>query len=147
MKSMFLFVTLLLSVSAFAQVRIGVQVGRPLPPPPYGRPYPAPYPSRPTAPPAQVCFYEHKNFSGQVFCLYNGQNVDNFKTIPFAGRSSFNDAVSSISIPPGVVVTVYEDAYFSGRRITFNQSVSSLSDVYDGGYNWSNEISSVSFGY
>lgn len=163
LKFLFAIVALVtITESTFAQISIGINLPgrRPAPAPrypgpgprPYPVPYPAPYPGprypapRPYPTPApypvqQVCFYEDDNFQGRSYCVYPGQEIANFKDI------GFNDRVSSIAIPRGVVLTVYQDAYYTGRRLTLQSDVYSVRAYNDAYFNWNDQISSVSFGY
>jgi uncharacterized protein with FMN-binding domain len=49
-----------------------------------------------------------------------------------------NDAVSSLTVPSGWTVTLYEDSNFSGGTVSFTSNVSALSS-----YSWNDKASSI----
>ncbi len=51
---------------------------------------------------AKVCFYELENFSGESFCAYEGESQSPI-------NSDFDNEIKSISIPPGMVITLYDE--------------------------------------
>ncbi|PVU26844.1 hypothetical protein A8M56_21210 [Yersinia pestis] len=53
----------------------------------------------------KVCFYMDDDYNGESLCAAQGNSV---ASIP----DKWNDRISSISIPHGLVVTVYEDVDF-----------------------------------
>jgi hypothetical protein len=76
-----------------------------------------------------VCFYTDSNFRGASFCLsrWDRNGVANLD------RTGFNDKISSIRIPRGVIVTVYEHANYGGQR----------RDYYDDVYNLSGDFNDI----
>jgi hypothetical protein len=109
---------------------------RPVPyPAPRPVPYPIPYPQPTPGPSYQAaCFYEDDNFRGRSFCVEPGQVVSNLSSY------GVNDRFSSVIIPQGMSITVYEDASYSGQALTLYGHVSSLSDY---GRFWNDRISSL----
>jgi len=87
--------------------------GRPGPGP--GRPGPGrpPGPVRPT-PDAQVCFYEDANFSGQSFCMSEGQTINNL-------NGPWNDRISSMRIYGNLEVSLYADSEYRSPMGTFTR--------------------------
>lgn len=103
--------------------------GRGPQPPPPGRPGPRPGPGPRPQPPRggdQICFYEDANFRGARFCMNQWD-----RSIANLDRTGFNDRISSIQIPYGMTVTVYEDAGFSGARRDFSNSISNLDGFFN----------------
>ncbi|EKN3343132.1 peptidase inhibitor family I36 protein [Yersinia enterocolitica] len=64
----------------------------------------------------RICFFEDENYQGRSICAHQGQAVSNLKT-------EWNDKISSIIIPLGMVVTTFKDINFSGENLTFKESV------------------------
>ncbi|WP_026018099.1 peptidase inhibitor family I36 protein [Yersinia enterocolitica] len=64
----------------------------------------------------KVCFFADEGYQGKSFCASQGQAVSDL-------RSEWNDRISSIYIPPGMIVTVFKDIYFSGENLTFKESI------------------------
>ncbi len=67
----------------------------------------------------QVTFFEHCDFQGQSKSFNPGNYNMNEIGIP-------NDSLSSIRIPPGMFVRIYEHANFQGRSLQFSSDVSCL---------------------
>lgn len=67
----------------------------------------------------QVCFFMDENYQGESLCTTEGNSVD-------ALPSKWNDRISSIKIPYGMVVSVSKDVNFSGKTLTFKDDVDSL---------------------
>lgn len=65
-----------------------------------------------SAPDNAVSFFEHSEYRGRYKSFQSGQSVSNLKS------RNFNDLISSIKIPRGMQVTVYEDANFQGASRT-----------------------------
>ena len=56
----------------------------------------------------------------------------------------WNDRISSLGIPAGKTVVLYEHSDFGGESITLTSSVSDLRDVGGLGYGWwNNQVSSI----
>lgn len=95
--------------------------GRPGPGPgPGPRP---PGPGRPQPQPPRIeeaCFYTDAGYNGAGFCVRAGSTVANL------GNTGYNDKVSSIRIPRGLTVTIYQDANFAGDRRTYQGDVLNL---------------------
>ncbi|WP_407083981.1 peptidase inhibitor family I36 protein [Yersinia artesiana] len=64
----------------------------------------------------RICFFADENYQGRSICATQGQAVSNLKT-------EWNDKISSIHIPPGMMVTTFKDINFSGENLTFKESV------------------------
>jgi hypothetical protein len=112
---------------------VGGYPGNPGYPPPY-TPEPPPYTPAPPpigTPGGDVCFFEHSQFRGNSFCLGRNESV---AKLP----SNWNDRISSISIPRGVKVLIYEHANFGGNVAEMTQS-GELPSAW-----WNDKISSIS---
>ncbi|CNI88063.1 MULTISPECIES: peptidase inhibitor family I36 protein [Yersinia] len=70
----------------------------------------------------KVCFYLDEDYQGESLCTTEGNAIDVLPT-------KWNDNISSIKIPKGMVVSVFKDDNFSGQTITFKDNVDSLSLV------------------
>lgn len=93
-------------------------------------------PSAPSATDAQdgVIIYEHPQFKGiSRLLLTDVEDLDDVfgctKGGPYFPTYNFDDCVSSIRIPPGWRVTVYEDPRYRGASVTFTSDVPDLDDV------------------
>ncbi|HDL7795121.1 TPA: peptidase inhibitor family I36 protein [Yersinia enterocolitica] len=64
----------------------------------------------------KICFFADEGFQGKSICATQGQAVSDLKM-------EWNDRISSIAIPPGMVVTAFQDINFSGKNFTFKESV------------------------
>ncbi|HDL6961034.1 TPA: exotoxin [Yersinia enterocolitica] len=64
----------------------------------------------------KICFYADEDYQGASICATQGQAVSDLKT-------EWNDKISSITIPPGMVATAFKDINFSGDNFTFKESV------------------------
>jgi hypothetical protein len=63
----------------------------------------------------QVCIYENANYQGVKECWsYNGTDI----SIPWLGN--FNDKASSVTMPPGVKITGYENGYYGGQSWSYS---------------------------
>ncbi|CRY01512.1 peptidase inhibitor family I36 protein [Yersinia enterocolitica] len=65
---------------------------------------------------AKVCFYELADFRGESFCSTESES----KSIHNDG---FDNKIESISVPPGMVVTLYDGVNFSGKTITLKNDI------------------------
>jgi hypothetical protein len=72
----------------------------------------------------KVCFYNDENFSGDSFCSSPGESMRNI-------GPRFNDQVTSIRIPRGLRVTIYDDENFGGRSQTYTSDVANLGSWND----------------
>lgn len=81
----------------------------------------------------KVCFFANNNYTGKSFCAGQGQEVSDLK-------DEWNDKISSIFVPSGMIVTVYENNDFSGKALTFRDDVDLFSSRSWADLN--NEISS-----
>lgn len=78
--------------------------------------------------PGDVCFYSGTNYTGQRFCMDQGDAT------PYVG-AAWNNRISSIRNPDGYRVTVCDDAGYDDCR-TYRTSARNLGD-------FDNEISSI----
>lgn len=62
----------------------------------------------------EVCLYEHFDFNGRRICNRAGTEE---RSMP----AGMNDAISSVRVPQGLVLTVCEDVDFGGRCSRFDQ--------------------------
>ncbi|WP_186378663.1 peptidase inhibitor family I36 protein [Yersinia kristensenii] len=70
----------------------------------------------------KICFFVDDNYQGESLCTTEGNAIND---IPL----KWNDRISSISVPHGLVVSVFKDINFSGRTLTLKDSVDSLSSL------------------
>ncbi|CRY55201.1 beta-gamma-crystallin [Yersinia intermedia] len=68
----------------------------------------------------KVCFYADSNYTGEAICADEGSEVKRM-------MKSWNDRISSITIPEGGVISVYESDNFLGRSITLKNNIDFLS--------------------
>ncbi|CNI42585.1 exotoxin [Yersinia mollaretii] len=76
----------------------------------------------------KVCFYKDSYYNGASICATEGSLVNILAL-------KWNDRISSISVPKGMIVTVYEDGDFAGRSLTLKESIDFLSSKGDKGLN------------
>lgn len=93
----------------------------------HGRP--GPYPSR-----GRACFYQDRNFGGQVFCLNVGDRA------PYLKAYGWNDNISSIRIEGNATAVVYADSYNQGPSLTITRDVWNLREYGDF---WNDRISAI----
>ncbi len=67
----------------------------------------------------KVCFFIDENYQGEVLCTTESNAVN---VLP----PKWNDNISSIKVPYGMVVSVSKDVNFSGKTLTFKDNVDSL---------------------
>ncbi|MGE4800887.1 peptidase inhibitor family I36 protein [Yersinia hibernica] len=76
---------------------------------------------------AKVCFYELPNFGGNSFCSTEGEVGSNY-------NDGFDNEIESISVPPGMVVTLYDGANFTGEQMILKNDINlpelQLSSLY-----------------
>ncbi|MGN1994974.1 peptidase inhibitor family I36 protein, partial [Yersinia enterocolitica] len=80
----------------------------------------------------KVCFFIKENYQGDSLCTTQGNAVELLPT-------DWNDRISSISVPHGMSVTVFNNADFSGESLTFKENIESLFSP-----KWSNLNNSIS---
>ena len=94
----------------------------------------------PTAPSAAdrengITIYADPRFRGRSeLLLKDVEDLDDLKNGcdkggTFDAHINFDDCISSIRVPPGLRVTVYEDPRFRGASVTFTSDVADLDDV------------------
>lgn len=76
----------------------------------------------PTTLSQQATFFEHNNYQGRSWKLGGG----NYKWVGEHGIS--NDVISSVKVPKGGSVVLYDHANFGGASITLTENASSLGD-------------------
>ncbi|HGK6776512.1 TPA: peptidase inhibitor family I36 protein [Yersinia enterocolitica] len=64
----------------------------------------------------KVCFYELADFNGKSFCSAENESIS-------AYNYGFDNEIESISVPPGMVVTLYDETDFSGNKITLKNDI------------------------
>ena len=67
----------------------------------------------------EVCFYVRSNYRGTSFCANANDN--------WVGNT-LNDRVTSVKVPKGYKVTLYQHINYGGKKKTISGNVSSLSD-------------------
>ena len=75
-----------------------------------------------------VCFYELADFSGESFCSVESESMS-------AYNDEFNNKIESISVPPGMTVTLYDDIDLSGKKITLDNDINLQQLKSSGFYN------------
>lgn len=78
----------------------------------------------------KVCFYADSNYTGESICAAEGDEVKRI-------MKSWNDRISSINVPEGMVVSIYENDNFSGRSTTLKNNIDFLSHP---DFNYFNDI-------
>ncbi|MDW9425122.1 GNAT family N-acetyltransferase, partial [Yersinia enterocolitica] len=77
---------------------------------------------------AKVCFYELADFGGESFCSTESESQSIY-------NGGFDNKIESISVPPGMVVTLYDGVNFSGRKTTLKNDINlqqlKSSDLYN----------------
>ncbi|HDL7747992.1 TPA: peptidase inhibitor family I36 protein [Yersinia enterocolitica] len=64
----------------------------------------------------KVCFYELADFNGKSFCSAENESIS-------AYNYGFDNEIESISVPPGMVITLYDETDFSGNKITLKNDI------------------------
>ncbi len=67
-----------------------------------------------------ACFFENANYTGASFCTDTSN--------PWVGNA-WNDRVSSVQLPPGTQVTLFENSQYGGRTVTIKASTPNLTSV------------------
>lgn len=65
---------------------------------------------------AKVCFYELADFGGESFCSAENESDSVY-------NDDFNNEIESISVPPGMVVTLYDSVDFSGKKTILKNDI------------------------
>ncbi|CNI09939.1 beta-gamma-crystallin [Yersinia massiliensis] len=68
----------------------------------------------------EICFYADSNYTGESICAAEGDEVKRI-------MKNWNDRISSINVPKGMIISIYEDNDFSGRSITLRNNIDFLS--------------------
>ena len=90
-----------------------------------------------------VTLYEDKNFGGRKLSLGEGfHNTDKLRS------AGLQDKVSSIRVPAGWTVTLYEDQHGTlngaeSERVKISDNYRNLNDLKYRGYRWNDRVSSV----
>lgn len=84
-------------------------------------------------------FYEDKNFEGVFlklpYTLPNNSTCGFYSTLSLY---NFNDRISSIKVPLGWKIVIYENSHFEGKSMELTSSVNDLSSL-----GWNDRISSI----
>lgn len=80
----------------------------------------------------QVCLYEHAGYGGWEQCYGVGEDIRDL--------GNRRNRISSVRIQGRAEVTLYEHPDFQGREVTFDSSISNLSEL---GKFWNDEVDSV----
>jgi hypothetical protein len=92
----------------------------------------------------RVVLYERPGFRGDSIEVKSGEELSNLANVTFSSGRRANDAVSSIYIEPGAIVTANSDARFRGESLRLTRSVENLDDIHmASGGSWADAISSV----
>jgi hypothetical protein len=75
---------------------------------------------------ADVTIYEHANFQGRSQVLTKGRYDDAVKQITIG-----NDTLSSLKVPQGLVVRLYEHFHFQGQFIDIKEDTPAMSQFWD----------------
>lgn len=67
---------------------------------------------------AKICFYAFADFDGKSFCAAESES----KSI-YHYDDDFDHGIASISVPPGMVITLYTGTNFSGTKKTFKNDI------------------------
>lgn len=60
---------------------------------------------------AKVCFYELADFKGESFCAAESEEKSTY-----IYDENFDNGIASISVPPGMIITIYDETNFSGKK-------------------------------
>lgn len=82
----------------------------------------------------EVTFYSNINYGGTAVTL----GVGSYTMDQMIAAGIKNDDISSIKVPAGYTVTVYENRNFTGTALTFTSDISNLLD-----YNFNDTLSAV----
>jgi len=86
---------------------------------------------------AAVILFEHINEEGQTIAASKDTYQPNLVTV------NFNDKASSVFVPSGLTVTLYQDIDYGGETITFGEGVYNLTNYrMRDGASWNDQVSS-----
>jgi hypothetical protein len=97
-------------------------------------------------------FYQHANYGGKKLILgigrYDLTKIGGSAGTPSYGTGDFdinwNHVISSMKVPPGLMVILYDSADFTGRSWVFNENVPDFSQyIYPSGVSANDKISSI----
>ncbi len=97
-------------------------------------------------------FYQHANYGGKKLILgigrYDLTKIGGSAGTPSYGTGDFDinwkDVISSMKVPSGLMVILYEAADFTGRSWVFNENVPDFSQyIYPSGVSANDKISSI----
>jgi Peptidase inhibitor family I36 len=84
-----------------------------------------------------ACFFKEAGYSGDHFCLRQGDRLDHLP-------GNFGDNISSVKLFGRARVVVFNDRHFSGGSQQFDISVQDLRNRrFEDGHTWNNRISSM----
>ncbi|MBX9475709.1 peptidase inhibitor family I36 protein [Yersinia enterocolitica] len=76
----------------------------------------------------KVCFYELADFTGESFCSEQGESKSIY-------NDDYDNKIESISVPPGMVVNIYDGVNFTGKKTTIKNDINlpglKLSGLYN----------------
>ena len=95
-----------------------------------------------------VSIYTNSGYGGTSACLAPG----NYNRLDLAAKNIPNDSISSVKVPSGMTIKLYENESFSGESLTLGKDVSSLESfsLYNAFWrypSWNDETSSVKVVY
>ncbi|HDL6961872.1 TPA: GNAT family N-acetyltransferase [Yersinia enterocolitica] len=64
----------------------------------------------------EVCFYELEDFRGESFCTKEGETKSTH-------HDNFDNKIESISVPPGMIITLYDDIDLSGNKLRLKNDI------------------------
>lgn len=77
---------------------------------------------------SEVCFYELADFNGEYFCSEESESKSIY-------NNNFHNRIESISVPPGMIVTLYDGVNFSGKKTILKNDINlpelKLSGLYN----------------
>ena len=94
---------------------------------------------RPAMPRSGACFYRDANFSGDYFCMRDGER---WPSLPHG----FNDAISSIRVFGGARLRVFFNDNFGGVSLLVDHNINNLQHVPradDRRRRWNDRISAI----
>lgn len=64
----------------------------------------------------EVCFYKDENYSGEFFCLERNNAISKL-------NNEHNNSISSIKIPLGLAVNIYQDSFYKGESMIIYSNI------------------------
>lgn len=93
----------------------------------------------------RVIVYENANFKGDELALYPGDEIVDLSKASFRNGATLNDAISSIRVPEGVEVLLFEHHRFEGQVIRTTTDIRNLADrrMAESNASWNDRASSL----